>query len=168
MKTGDAGIKLMQQFEGYFNKPYLCPANIWTVGWGTVLYQQQIRLPMVRKPGYTGAIRNEYPLRPEDNRTWEKSELEERFKDELSGFESGVLRLAPTLAGSQNKFDAVVALCYNIGLGNFQSSTLRQKILRKEWDAAADAFMLWNKAGGKVLKGLVKRREAERVLFLSD
>jgi lysozyme len=165
VRTSAAGIELMHRFEGYFDKPYLCPANIWTVGWGTVLYPQQIRLPMIRKPGYIGAIRSEYQLRPEDNRTWEKPELEERFKDELSGFESGVLRLAPTLAGSQSKFDACVAFSYNVGLGNFQASTLRQKILRKEWDAAANEFLRWNKAGGKVLNGLTRRRLAEKQLF---
>lgn len=165
MKTSEAGIELMQQFEGYFNKPYLCPAAIWTVGWGTVLYHQQIKLPMIRKSGYEGMIRSEYPIKAEDNRLWSKTELVGIFKDELSVFERGVLRLAPTLAGNQSKFDACVALSYNIGLGNFQASTVRQKILRQEWDAAADAFLMWNKAGGKVLSGLTRRRIAEKQLF---
>ena len=68
MKLSEAGANLMHQYEGYRNKPYLCPAHIWTIGYGHVLYQEQIRLPMVRKEGYTGMIRSEYPLRAEDNR----------------------------------------------------------------------------------------------------
>lgn len=168
MKTSDKGIHLMHLFEGYRDKPYLCSANMWTIGWGHVLYQDQIKLPMVRKEGYNGAIRKEYPLRPEDNRVWSKDELVKIFKDDLVYFERGVLRLAPNLAGNQCKFDACVAFSFNVGLGNFQRSTIRQKINRKEWEEAAEAFMTWTKAGGKVLNGLVKRRSAEKALFLSD
>jgi lysozyme len=123
---------------------------------------------MVRKEGYTGMIRKEFPLAPEHNRVWTKPELEARFKNLLGSFERGVLRLAPNLSGRQGAFDACVAFSFNVGLGNFQRSTIRQKIGRKDWDGAAEAFMVWTKAGGKVLKGLVRRREAERALFLSD
>ena len=159
----------MHQFEGYRNKPYLCPAHIWTVGWGEVLYQDQIRLPMVRKEGYTGLIRKEYQLKPEDNRVWDKEELKKRFKKLLGSFERGVLKLAPNLAGNQGLFDACVCLSYNIGLGGFQRSTLRQRILRNEDpEKIAEGFMMYTKAGGKVLPGLVKRRQAEVALFLED
>jgi len=108
----------MHQFEGYRDKPYLCPAHLWTCGYGEVLYQDQIRLPMVRQDGYTGLIRKEYPLKDADNRTWSKSEIEERFKNLLISFERGVFRLAPNLAGRQGLFDACVALSYNIGVGD--------------------------------------------------
>jgi lysozyme len=87
---------------------------------------------------------------------------------DLENFERGVLRLAPNLAGRQGKFDACVSFSFNVGLGNFQRSTLRMKIQREEWDAAADAFLAWTKAGGKELPGLVKRRKGERALFLSE
>lgn len=167
MKTSDAGIHLMHQFEGYRDKPYQCSAHMWTIGWGHVLYQDQIKLPMVRKEGYTGILRSRYPLRPEDNRQWSKDELIQIFKDDLVSFERGVLRLAPNLAGHQGPFDACVAFSFNVGLGNFQRSTIRQKILREEWQDAAEAFMQWTKAGGVVLKGLVRRRTAEKELFLS-
>ncbi len=80
MKLGEAGAKLMHQWEGYRTKPYLCPAHIHTIGYGHVLYQEQIRLPVVRKEGYTGMIRKEMPLKPEDNRVWTKEEIEELFK----------------------------------------------------------------------------------------
>ena len=167
MRTSDKGIHTMHMFEGYRDKPYLCPAHLWTVGYGEVLYHEQIKLPMVRKEGYTGIIRKEYPLKNEDNRVWSKSELEERFKNLLIGFERGVLRLAPNLSGNQKLFDACVCLAYNIGLGNFQRSTLRQRILRNESnERIAEGFMMWSKAGGKELAGLVRRRKAEIALFM--
>jgi lysozyme len=137
------------------------------VGWGEVLYPQQIKLPMIRKEGYTGMLRKEMQLKDEDNRVWEKAELEVRFKNLLRGFERGVLRLAPPVSGNQGLFDACVAISYNIGLGGFQRSTLRQRILRGEsLERVAEGFMMYTKGGGKVLKGLVRRREAEVALFL--
>jgi lysozyme len=143
---------------------------MWTIGWGHVIYQDQIKLPMVRKEGYTGLLRSDYPLRPEDNRVWSKEELVEIFKNDLGSFERGVLRMCPNLdrPEHQHKFDACVAFSFNVGIGSLQRSTIRQKILREDWDGAAEAFMQWTKAGGKVLKGLVRRRDAERQLFLSE
>ena len=169
MRTSDKGIHLMHMFEGYRDKPYLCSASMWTIGWGHVLYQQQIKLPIVRKEGYTGILRAELPLRPEDNRIWSKDELVEIFKADLGSFERGVLRYAPNLDSPehQHKFDACVAFSFNLGVGGFQRSGIRQAILREDWDAAADGFMNYTKAGGKVLKGLVRRRDAERQLFLA-
>lgn len=167
MKLGEAGAKLMHQWEGYRTKPYLCPANIWTIGYGHVLYQDQIRLPMVRKEGYTGMIRSEYPLRQEDNRVWSKEEIEKLFEDDVRPTELGVLRLAPALSGRQGAFDTCVSFSFNAGLGAFQRSSIRMKINRGDWEGAADALMLYVIAGGKVLAGLKRRREAERALFLS-
>lgn len=157
----------MHHFEGYRNKPYLCPANIWTIGFGRVLYQEQIRLPMIRKEGYTGLIRSDYQLKGEDNRVWSKEELVDLFKVDINSFERGVLRLSPNLVGHQSKFDAVVSFAYNAGLGNYQRSTIRMKVNRGDWEGAAEAFMSWTKAGGKEVAGLVKRRKAEVALFLS-
>ena len=168
MKLSKAGADLMHQYEGYRTKPYLCPAHIWTIGYGHVLYQDQIKLPVVRVDGYTGMIRKEMPLKPEDNRVWTKEEIEKLFADDVSLFERGVLRLAPTLSGHQGAFDACVSFSFNAGLGNFQRSTIRMKVNRGEWEAAAEAFMQWTKGGGRELPGLVKRRKAEKALFLSD
>ena len=167
MKTSKIGIDLMHHFEGYRNKPYLCPANIWTIGFGRVLYQEQIRLPMVRKEGYTGLIRSDYQLKGEDNRVWSKEELVDLFKVDINSFERGVLRLSPNLVSHQSKFDAVVSFAYNAGLGNYQRSTIRMKVNREDWTGASEAFMSWVKAGGKEVSGLVKRRKAEVALFLS-
>ena len=167
MKLSKAGADLMHRFEGCRNKPYLCPAHIWTVGFGEVLYQEQIRLPMVRKEGYTGLIRKEYPLKPEDNRVWSQDEIDSLFAKSVERFERGVLRLVPGVNGNQGAFDALVSFAFNAGLGNLQNSTIRAKANRGDWEGAAEAFMAWVKGGGKVLPGLVKRREAEKALFLS-
>ena len=167
MKISEKGEHLMHFFEGYRNKPYRCSAAIWTVGWGHAMYADQLSLPNVRKEGYTGLIRSDYQLKEGDARVWSKDELVDLFKVDINSFERGVLRLAPGLVGHQGKFDACVAFSFNVGLGNFQRSTIRMKINREEWDEAAEAFMAWTKAGGKVLNGLVKRRQAEKDLFLS-
>lgn len=158
----------MHRFEGCRNRPYLCPAHIWTVGYGEVLYQEQIRLPVVRVEGYTGMIRKEFPLKPEDNRVWSKEEINQLFDRSIERFERGVLRLVPGVAGRQGAFDALVSFAFNAGLGNLQRSTIRMKANRGDWEGAAEAFMAWTKGGGKVLPGLVKRRVAERALFLSN
>lgn len=166
MKLSPEGAALMHRYEGYRTKPYLCPAHIWTIGYGHVLYQDQIQLPMIRKEGYTGFIRKDYPLRPEHNRVWSKEEIERLFEVDVSAFERGVLRLVPGCAGHQGRFDALVSFAYNAGLGNLQRSQIRMKANRDDIQGAADAFMQWTKAGGKELPGLVKRRKDERALFL--
>ena len=166
MKLSPEGAALMHRYEGYRTRPYLCPAHIWTIGYGHVLYQDQIQLPMVRKEGYTGFIRMNYPLRPEHNRVWSKEEIERLFEVDVSAFERGVLRLVPGCAGHQGRFDALVSFAYNAGLGNLQRSQIRMKANRDDIEGAADAFMQWTKAGGKELPGLVKRRRDERALFL--
>jgi lysozyme len=167
MKVSKAGEDLMHFFEGYRNKPYRCSAAIWTVGWGHAMYADQLALPNVRKEGYTGLIRSDYQLKEGDARVWSKDELVELFKVDINTFERGVLRLSPNLASHQSKFDSVVSFAYNAGLGNYQRSTIRMKVNRGDWAGAAEAFMMWTKAGGKEVSGLVKRRKAEVALFLS-
>ncbi len=157
----------MHHFEGCRLKPYLCPAYIWSVGFGAVLYQDQIRLPVVRKEGYTGMLRTDYPLRAEDSRVWSQQEVDALFERDLITFERGVLRLIPGVTEHQGAFDALVSFSYNAGLGALMRSQIRIKANRGEWEKAADHLMDWTKGGGKVLPGLVKRRQAERDLFLS-
>ena len=169
MKLSKAGADLMHRFEGCRNKPYLCPAHIWTIGYGHVLYQEQIKLPMVRVEGKAiPMIRKEMPLKPEDSRVWSKEEIEKLFADDVASFERGVLRLVPGVVGRQGAFDALVSISFNFGLGNLQRSTIRMKANRGDWEGAAEAFMGWVKGGGKVLPGLVKRRQAEIALFLAE
>ena len=168
MKLSKAGEDLMHKYEGFRSRPYLCPAHIWTIGYGHVLYQEQIRLPVVRVEGKeTPMIRKEFPLKPEDNRVWTKTEIDELFRADVGTFERGVLRLVPGVVGRQGSFDALVSISFNFGLGNLQRSTIRMRANRGDWQGAAEAFRVWTKGGGKVLPGLVKRREAEIALFLS-
>ena len=167
MKLSKAGADLMHRYEGFRSKPYLCPAHIWTIGYGHVLYQDQIRLPMVRKEGVPGLIRKEYPLKPEDNRVWTKEEINRLFEEDVASFERGVLRLVPSSAGSQGRFDALVSISFNFGLGNLQRSSIRMRANRGDHEGAAEAFMLWTKAGGRELPGLVKRRLDEKKMYLS-
>lgn len=169
MKLSKAGENLMHKYEGFRSRPYLCPAHIWTIGYGHVLYQDQIRFPVIRVEGkQTPMIRKEYPLKPEDNRVWTKTEIDELFRADVASFERGVLRLVPGVVGRQGSFDALVSFAFNAGLGNLQRSTIRMKANRGDWEGAAEAFMQWTKGGGRVLPGLVKRREAEVALFLSN
>jgi len=167
MKLSKLGSDLMHRYEGFRSRPYLCPAHIWTIGYGHVLYQEQIKLPMVKKDLYFGPIRKEFPLKPEDNRVWTKQEIEDLFAQDVATFERGVLRLVPNSAGSQGRFDALVSISFNFGLGNLQRSTIRMRANRGDHDGAAEAFMMWTKAGGRELPGLVKRRVDEKKLYLS-
>jgi len=166
VKLSAKGADLMHRYEGYRTRPYLCPAHIWTIGYGHVLYQEQIRLPVVRVGDYQGMIRKEFPLKPEDNRVWSKDEIEKLFSEDVASFERGALRLSPNLVDRQGAFDAVVSFAFNAGLGNYQRSTIRTKNNREDFEGAADAFMMWTKGGGKELPGLVRRRKDERLLFL--
>lgn len=167
MKLSSVGEALMHRYEGFRSRPYLCPAHIWTIGYGHVLYQEQIRLPVVRVDGYNGLLRKEHPLKPEDNRVWTKEEINQLFRSDVANFERGVLRLVPTVVGRQGSFDALVSFAFNAGLGNLQKSQMRMRANRKDWEGAAAAFRQWTRGGGRVLPGLVKRREAEIALFLS-
>jgi lysozyme len=159
MTISEAGIQLIKSFEGCHNSPYKCPADLWTIGYGRVLYPDQARLK-------TGE-RNKYPLRTEHNRTFSGDEIDALLEADLQRFSDGVLRLCPAAADSQCHLDAITSLAFNIGLGNLQSSTLRMKYNRSDYDGAADEFLKWRKANGVVLRGLERRREAERALFLS-
>ena len=157
MKVSDRCKELIKHHEGVRFKPYRCPARLWTVGVGRVLYAIQGRLPLDQ--------RDAYPLAPEDNRTFSKAEVDGLLSADLQRFEVGVARLFPMVL-TQNQNDALVSFAFNLGLGGLQRSTLRQKVLRGEVEAA-DEFLKFVRGGGKILPGLVKRRNDERALFLS-
>lgn len=159
MKISEAGIQLIKSFEGCHNTPYRCPAALWTIGYGHVLYPDQARLKTPER-----AL---YGIKDDHNRTFEYDEIDSILEKDLQRFEAGVLRLCPAAADSQSQFDAIVSFSFNVGLGNLQSSTLRMQYNRGDIEGAADEFLKWTKASGKVLKGLVRRREAERALFLT-
>jgi GH24 family phage-related lysozyme (muramidase) len=96
---------------------------------------------------------------------WDADEIDSLLEKDLLRHSVGVRRLCP--AAVDRQLDALVSFSYNCGLGSLQSSTLRMKFNRGDYSGAADEFLKWNKAGGKVLRGLERRREAERALFLS-
>jgi GH24 family phage-related lysozyme (muramidase) len=159
MSVSEAGIQLIKSFEGCHNQPYKCPASLWTIGYGHVLYPDQARLKTPERASYA--------LKPEHNRLWDADEIDSLLEKDLLRFSVGVRRLCPAVVDRQCHLDALVSFSYNCGLGSLQSSTLRMKFNRGDYDGAADEFLKWNKAGGKVLRGLERRREAERALFLS-
>jgi lysozyme len=93
-------------------------------------------------------------------------EVDAILAQDLARFERGVARYCPAAVNHQGQFDALVSFAFNVGLGNLQRSSLRMKHNRGDFDEAADEFMKWSKAGGKVLKGLVNRRLDEQRLYL--
>jgi len=149
---------MIKHHEGVRYKPYRCPARLWTVGVGRVLYALQGRLPLDQ--------RDAFPLEPNDNRTFSKDEVNGLLSADLQRFEVGVARLFPVVL-TQGQNDALVSFAFNLGLGGVQRSTLRSKVLRGEIEEAADEFLKFTRGGGKILPGLVKRRNDERALFLS-
>ncbi|CAB4150605.1 COG3772 Phage-related lysozyme (muraminidase) [uncultured Caudovirales phage] len=150
-------IEVIKHHEGVRYRPYRCPAKLWTIGVGHVMYPDQAKLPMPERMNLA--------LHPEDDRIWTKEEVDAILANDLQRFERGVTQYCGILA--QGKFDAIVCFAFNLGLGTLQRSTLRQKILRRDYEAAAAEFLKFTKAGGKVLPGLVKRRGDERTMFLS-
>jgi lysozyme len=158
MNVSADAIKMIQHHEGIRYKPYRCPAQLWTIGVGHVLYPDQAKIPIDQ--------RGAYPLRPEDNRTFSKDEVDGILRADLQRFERGVHLFCPVPL-TQGMYDCLVSFSFNVGLGTLQRSTFRQKVLRGEKDAAIASLLQYCKAGGKVLKGLENRRKDEAALFIS-
>jgi len=159
VKTSPEAIKMIKHHEGVRVKPYRCPAGLHTIGVGHVLYPEQAKLPM--------AERLKMPIQIEHFRIFSMEEVDAFLAQDLSRFERGVARYCPPALASQGIFDALVSFSFNVGLGNLQRSGLRMKTNRGEFIDAADEFLKWTKAAGRVLPGLVKRRNDERALYLS-
>ena len=147
MKVSDKLIKLLRHHEGVRNKPYQCPAKLWTVGIGHLIGD-----------GKT--------LPPEWNKTFTNEEIDAILKRDLNRFELGVHKMLPNVRLRQHEFDALVSFCFNLGLGCFQRSTIRQALLRGDKEQAMESLVKYCRAGGKILKGLQNRRLDERKLFL--
>jgi len=157
MKVSQRCKDMIKHHEGVRYKPYRCPALLWTIGVGHVLYPAQGALPLDQ--------RDAFQLKPEDNRTFSKEEVDGILSADLQRFEAGITKLFPMVL-TQGQNDALCSFAFNLGLGGVQRSTLRQKVLRGEMEAAADEFLKFTRGGGKILPGLVKRRNDERALFL--
>jgi lysozyme len=146
VKVSDKLIKLLRHHEGVRNKPYKCPAKLWTVGIGHLIGD-----------GKT--------LPPEWNKTFTNEEIDGILKHDLKHFELGVSKMLPNVPLRQHEFSAIVSWCFNLGMGAFQRSTLRQALLRGDKKAAMESLVKYCRAGGKILKGLQNRRLDERRLF---
>ena len=149
MKTGQRGLDLIKSFEGWFSKPYLDPIGIPTIGYGFTYYlPSRKKVTMLDKPI-----------------TMPQGEL--MLKDILTNYENDVKRLVKKPL-NQNQFDALVSFTYNLGATNIGKSTLLKKVNVNPNDPTIkDEFMKWDKAGGKVFSGLVRRRKAEADLYFT-
>ena len=113
------------------------------------------------------AERMNFQIKPEDDRFYPDEEVFEILRKDLARFVSGVIRLCPNTANNQSHLDALTSFAFNVGLGNLQRSQVRMKYNREDYEGAMDELLTWNKAGGKVLRGLTMRRQDERNLFFS-
>ncbi|MCH7339871.1 lysozyme [Acinetobacter higginsii] len=145
MSISAHGINLITSFEDLKLHAYDDGVGVWSIGFGTTVYPTGVRV----KQG--------------DYCTLEQAKS--FFQHDLKYFQKAINE-AVTVPLSQNQFDALVSLAYNIGSNAFKNSTLLKYLNALAYQDAADQFLVWNKGGGKVLKGLVRRREAERKLFL--
>ena len=158
MNVSDKAITMIKHHEGVRNKPYRCPAKLLTIGVGHVMYPEQAKLPIDQRDAFQG--------KPEDMRVYTNEEIDGILRADLDRFERGVERYCPVPL-KQSEFDALVSFSFNLGLGTLQRSTLRQKVVRGDKEGAAEEFLKYCMAGGKILKGLQNRRRDERALFLS-
>ena len=146
MNVSKAGIALIKHYEGVRSRPYRCAANLWTCGVGHLIGDGK-HLP------------------DSWNRTFTKEEIDGLLKSDLRRFELGVHKMLPNVPLRQHEFDALVSFCFNLGLGCFQRSTLRQALLRGDKKAAMESLVKYCRAGGKILRGLQTRRLDEKALF---
>jgi lysozyme len=139
----EIAASLCKQYEGFRSKPYLCPAGVATIGYGSTYYSDGRKVtlqdPPMDEPAASALL---------------MYELQHTYLP-------GTLRNCPILATDNKRLNAVVDFCYNLGIGRLQTSTLKRKINAQDWEGAKEELKKWNKAGGKVLAGLDKRRKSE-------
>lgn len=135
-------IPIIKEFEGCKLKAYLCPANVWTIGYG-----------------HTDGVKEGDEIT--------QQEADRLLVSDVDLFTTGVQRLV-TSDINRNQLGALVSFAFNLGLGNLRHSTLLKLVNAGDFVGAANQFPRWNKAGGKVLAGLTRRREAEKQLFLKE
>ena len=142
MKTSQEGQALIKKFEGCELEAYQCSANVWTIGYG-----------------HTAGVQEGDACTQEDAARMLAEDLEE--------FE-GYVKEAVDVPLEQNEFDALVAWTYNLGPGSLRSSTMLKKLNDSKFEEVPSEMRRWNKSGGEVLDGLVRRREAEALLFKGE
>lgn len=147
-KVNKAGLDLIKSFEGLVLHPYLDSVNVPTIGYGTTFYEDGTKVTM-QDPSIT------------------EGRAEELLIEHVESFAKSVEK-AVKVPLTDNQFAALVSFAYNLGTGNLNSSTLLRKLNAGDYQGAANEFERWNKAGGKVLAGLTRRRQAEKALFLHN
>lgn len=149
MKTSNKAIALIRHHEGVRNRPYKCPAGLYTIGVGHLI--------------------GDGKSLPESwNKTFTNEEIDGLLKSDLRRFELGVSKMLPNVSLRQCEFDALVSFSFNLGLGTFQRSTIRQALMRNDKEAAMESLLKYCRAGGKVLRGLENRRKDEKAMFLAN
>ena len=136
-------IELIKKYEGFSSKAYPCPANVWTIGYGTTRVDG--------KPVTSGM-------------TCTEQQAEEYLKNDLQVFAKAVNRLVKVPL-TENQFSALLSFTYNLGVGALEKSTLLKKLNEGSYWVAQAEFLKWIRAGGKILPGLVRRRGEEAELF---
>ena len=146
MNVSKAGIALIKHFEGVRNRPYRDCIGLWTVGVGHLI--------------------GDGKLLPDSwNRTFSEEEIDALLRTDLRRFELGVSKMLPNVPLRQCEFDCLVSFAFNVGLGTFQRSTLRQALLRNDKTQAMESLVKYCRAGGKIVRGLQTRRLDEKALF---
>jgi len=143
MKISDKGLSLIKEFEGCKLTAYKDIVGVLTIGYGS-----------------TGT-------HVKEGMTISQERAEALLREDVLRFEQCVNKLVKVEL-TQNQFDALVSFAFNLGCGNLGSSTLLKKLNARDYQGAADQILRWNRAGGKIVNGLVRRREAERTLFLGN
>ena len=139
--------ELCRQFEGLYLKPYLCPARVPTIGFGSTRYENGVKVQLSDPPVT-------------------RQRAEALLFHELSTIQPTVLRLCPGLAAwGPGSLAAILDFAFNLGTGNLQASTLRKKINANDVGGAKQELQKWVRGGGKILPGLVRRRAAEAALL---
>ena len=146
-KVTDPGLILVKHYEGFSNTAYLCPAAHWTIGYGAIWGTDGARVT-------------------EDHPDITEVDGGHLLKRDLSIAERGVLRLIE-VSLTDNQFNALCSFVYNLGSGSLQASTLRRRLNKGDYEGAANEFPRWVYAGGRKLKGLIRRRDDEKLLFLA-
>lgn len=149
---------MIAHHEGVRTKPYRCPAQLWTIGVGHVIDPNHAKVKI--------EDRVKLPCPEGWNRTFTMEEVNAILAKDLELFERGVLKYCTAANARQGWMDALVSFSFNVGLGTLQRSTLRQRHNRGDYAGAAEEFLKYTKAGGKVLRGLENRRKDERAMYL--
>ena len=137
-------LDLIKKFEGCKLLAYLCPAGVWTIGWGSTG-------PEIKK-----------------GLQWTQEQADVRLQKDAVVYWLGAVKLSPVLASSETKHAAIADFCYNLGTTRYKASTLKRRVDEEDWEEAAEELQKWVFGGGRKLPGLIARRKAEAAVLLTE